>query len=97
MFDKGAKKAGRIPGAVNVDWAENVEGPNLVFKPEDELMRLYAAKGVTPDKQIVVHCAGGGRAAQSLFTLKLLAYRKVKIYYGSFGDYSGLPDVPIEK
>ena len=93
----GAKKAGRVPGAVNVEWKENVQGTDLVFKPADELKIMYTAKGVTPDKQIVVHCAGGGRAAQSLFTLKLLGYPKVKVYYGSFGDYSTLPDAPIEK
>lgn len=92
-----AAKAGRIPGAVNVEWKENVAGPNLEFKPADELRKLYAAKGITPNKEIVVHCASGGRAAQSLFTLKLLGYPKVKVYYGSFTDYSALPDVPIEK
>jgi thiosulfate/3-mercaptopyruvate sulfurtransferase len=93
----GAKKEGRIPGAVNVEWKENVSGPNLEFKPADELRKMYAEKGITPDKEIVVHCGGGGRAAQSLFTLKLLGYPKVKVYYGSFADYSALPDVPIDK
>jgi thiosulfate/3-mercaptopyruvate sulfurtransferase len=93
----GAKKAGRIPGAVNVEWKENVTGPNREFKSAEELRKMYAAKGITPDKEIVVHCGGGGRAAQSLFALKLLGYPKVKVYYGSFSDYSGLSDVPIEK
>jgi thiosulfate/3-mercaptopyruvate sulfurtransferase len=92
-----AKKAGRIPGAVNVEWKENVSGPDLEFKSAADLKRMYLAKGITPDKEIVVHCAAGGRAAQSLFTLKLLGYSKVKIYYGSFSDYSGLPNAPVEK
>jgi 3-mercaptopyruvate sulfurtransferase SseA len=39
----------------------------------------------------------GGRAAHSLFTLKLLGYPKVKVYYGSFSDYTSRPDAPIEK
>jgi thiosulfate/3-mercaptopyruvate sulfurtransferase len=90
-------KEGRVPGAINVEWKENVAGPNLEFKSADELKRLYTTKGITPDKEIVVHCASGGRAAQSLFTLKLLGYPKVKVYYGSFSDYTSLPDAPIEK
>ncbi len=61
IVSPGAAKAGRIPGAVNVEWKENVTGPYLEFKPADELRRMYAAKGITPDKQIVVHCASGGR------------------------------------
>jgi thiosulfate/3-mercaptopyruvate sulfurtransferase len=93
----GAKQAGRVPGAVHVEWKENVAGPNLEFKPAEELRRLYAAKGITPDKEIIVYCASGGRASQSLFTLKLLGYPRVTIYYGSFSDYTGLPGVPIEK
>jgi thiosulfate/3-mercaptopyruvate sulfurtransferase len=92
-----AKQAGRVPGAVNVNWQENVTGPNMEFKTADALRELYTAKGITPDKEIVVHCASGGRAAQSLFTLTLLGYPRVKVYYGSFSDYSALPNVPIEK
>lgn len=93
----GATKAGRIPGAVNVEWKENVTGPEMVFKPASALRAMYAAKGLTPDKRIVVHCASGGRAAQSLFTLKLLGYPHVRIYYGSFADYTSRPDAPVEK
>ena len=93
----GAKKEGRVPGAVNVEWKDNVTGANLEFKSAAVLKTMYEAKGITPDKQIVVLCAGGGRAAQSLFTLKLLGYPKVKVYYGSFSDYSALPDAPVEK
>lgn len=45
----------------------------------------------------VAHCASGGRAAVSLFTLELLGYPHIKIYYGSFADYSTHPDAPVEK
>ncbi|HLK61675.1 MAG TPA: sulfurtransferase [Chthonomonadaceae bacterium] len=93
----GALKAGRIPGAVNVEWKDNVTGPYMEFKPAAALRKMYAKKGITTDRQIVVHCASGGRAAESLFTLKLLGYPHIKIYYGSFADYSARPEEPIEK
>lgn len=93
----GEYGAARIPGAVNVDWRENVTGPDMVFKPADELKKLYASKGMTPDKEIITHCASGGRASQTLFTLKMLGYPKVRIYYGSFSDYTSRPDAPVEK
>ena len=51
----GAKAAGRIPGAVNVEWKLNVTGSEQVFKSAPELRQLYAARGITPDKQIVVY------------------------------------------
>ena len=93
----GATRAGRIPGAVNVEWKENVTGATLRFKPAAELRKLYQSKGITPDKQIVTHCASGGRAAQALFTLKLLGYPRVRIYYGSFADYSARPEAPVQQ
>lgn len=97
VLSPDARQEGRIPGTVNVEWKENVAGPNREFKPADELRAMYAAKGIMTEKEIVVHCGAGGRAAQSLFTLKLLGFPKVRIYYGSFRDYSNLPHVPIER
>jgi thiosulfate/3-mercaptopyruvate sulfurtransferase len=89
-------KTSRIPGAVNVEWKENL-GPEMTFKPATELLKLYEAHGITRDKEIVSHCASGARAAQTLFTLKLLGYPKVRIYYGSFSDYTSRPEAPLEK
>jgi thiosulfate/3-mercaptopyruvate sulfurtransferase len=93
----GATRTGHVPGAVHVDWTENVTGPHGVFKSAAELNRLYTSRGVTPDKEIVPYCATGGRASQTLFTLKLLGYPKVRLYYGSFSDYSSRPEAPVEK
>jgi thiosulfate/3-mercaptopyruvate sulfurtransferase len=93
----GATKAGRVPGAINVEWRENVTGPEMIFKPAAELRRLYASRGITPDKEIIAHCASGGRSAHTVFTLKLLGYPKVRNYYGSFSDYTARPDAPVEK
>lgn len=87
---------GRIPGAVHVEWKENVSGDTLLFKPAAELKKLYESKGVTPDKEVVTYCASGGRAAHSLFALKLLGYPKVKVYFGSFSDYTRR-NAPVEK
>ena len=88
---------GRIPGAVNVEWKENVSGPYLEFKPDAELRSLYAAKGITPDKEVVTYCASGARASHSLFALKILGYPRVRVYYGSWGDWSKRPGAPVEK
>ena len=89
-------KLGRVPGSINVEWKENVSGPFQTFKPAKELKKLYAEKGITPDKEIITYCATGGRASQSLFALRLLGYQKVKVYYGSWADYS-TRGAPIRK
>jgi thiosulfate/3-mercaptopyruvate sulfurtransferase len=93
----GAQRTGRVPGAVHIDWQQNVTGTNKVFKSAEELRALYIAKGITPDKEIVAYCASGGRASHSFFALTLLGYPKVRLYYGSFSDYSARPGAPVEK
>lgn len=51
----GAKKAGRIPNSVHVEWKENVTGPFQVFKSGPELRKLYESKGVPPDKEVFTY------------------------------------------
>lgn len=90
------KPGGRVPGAVNVEWLENLEPETLLFRGANDLRALYESRGVTPDKEIVTYCQSGGRASLSLFALHLLGYRRIKMYYGSFGDYSSR-NAPLEK
>jgi thiosulfate/3-mercaptopyruvate sulfurtransferase len=92
-----ARSKGHVPGAVHIDWRENLEADGVNFKPQSELHRLYADKDVTPDKEIVTYCASGGRASVSLFALTLIGYRKVRLYYGSYSDYATRPGAAFER
>ena len=66
------ERAGHIPRAVNLEWTELVEPATGLFKLAEEMRRLLDAKGLTPDKEIVSYCQGGGRAAHGVLALKLL-------------------------
>ena len=94
---EGAQRAGHVPGAANIPWATAVreDGP---FKDADELRELYAAKGITPDKDIIAYCRIGERSSHSWFVLhELLGYSRVRNYDGSWTEYGSLIGVPIEK
>ena len=92
-----AQRAGRIPGAVSVPWAQTVREDGT-FKSPDELRALYEAKGVTPDKDIVAYCRIGERSSHSWFVLhELLGYSRVRNYDGSWTEYGSMIGVPIEK
>ena len=91
------RSKGHVPGAVHLDWRDNLTEGGLEFKSQSELRKLYAAKGVTPDKEIVTYCASGGRASVSLFALTLIGYKKVRLYYGSYSDYAARPGATFEK
>ncbi len=91
-----AQRAGHIPGAANIPWAQaaNEDG---TFKSPEELRSLYAAKGVTGDKQIVAYCRIGERSSHTWFVLKeILGYPDVRNYDGSWTEWGSVIGAPIE-
>jgi thiosulfate/3-mercaptopyruvate sulfurtransferase len=92
-----AQRPGRIPGAASIPWGQTVREDGT-FKSADELRALYAAKGVTPDKDVIAYCRIGERSSHSWFVLReLLGYERVRNYDGSWTEWGSLIGVPIEK
>jgi thiosulfate/3-mercaptopyruvate sulfurtransferase len=94
---EGAQRAGHIPGAASVPWAQAVNEDGT-FKSEQELRELYSSKGVLGDDDIIAYCRIGERSAHTWFVLhELLGKDEVKNYDGSWTEWGNLVDVPIEK
>ncbi len=94
--NRGNKRAGHMPGAVHIEWVNNVEpAGERKIKSADDLRAMFEKAGVTPDKEIVTMCQGGIRAAQMAMTLTLLGYGRVRNYDGSFRDWGNRDDTPI--
>jgi thiosulfate/3-mercaptopyruvate sulfurtransferase len=94
---KFAEHAGRIPGAVNLDWFNVMDKErNMRLKPEAELRALMEERGLTNDKTIVTYCQGHHRSALTYFVLKVLGYPNIKGYPGSWSDWGNAEDLPIE-
>ena len=91
-----AKRGGRIPGAVHVEWTRNLDQDGA-FKPADELRAMYQNAGVTPDKEVITYCQGGYRAAHGYLALRLLGYPKVRNYTGSWKEWGDREDLPVER
>lgn len=87
-----ATRAGHIPNAINIDWQENTHGG--AFKKTEELSKIYSK--IPKNSMVVTYCQGGYRAAHSFVALKLLNYKKVKMYLGSWGEWGNKTNLPIE-
>jgi thiosulfate/3-mercaptopyruvate sulfurtransferase len=95
---EGAQRAGHIPGAASVPWAQAVREDGT-FKSADELEELYTTKGViSGETPIIAYCRIGERSAHTWFVLhELLGRDDVRNYDGSWTEWGNLVDVPIEK
>ena len=94
---EGAQRAGHVPGAANIPWASAVREDGT-FKDPDELRALYAAKGITEDRDVIAYCRIGERSSHTWFVLhELLGYKNVSNYDGSWTEWGNVVRVPIEK
>jgi thiosulfate/3-mercaptopyruvate sulfurtransferase len=87
-----AARAGHIPTAINIDWNDNLEQD--VFKSPDKLEQMYK---IPKDAEVITYCQGGYRASNSFVVLKMLGYKNVSMYLGSWGEWGNKLDLPIEK
>jgi len=87
-----AARKGHIPTAINIDWMQNVNDDGTMKSSED-LAKMY---NFSKDDEIVTYCQGGYRAANSFLALKMLGFKNVKVYLGSWGEWGNRLDLPVE-
>ncbi|MDX6672286.1 MAG: thiosulfate/3-mercaptopyruvate sulfurtransferase [Solirubrobacteraceae bacterium] len=94
---EGAQRAGHIPGAASVPWAQAVNEDGT-FKSAEQLEALYGDKGVLGGDPIIAYCRIGERSAHTWFVLhELLGRDDVKNYDGSWTEWGNMVAVPVEK
>jgi thiosulfate/3-mercaptopyruvate sulfurtransferase len=86
-------KTGHIEGAVSVPFNSTYDTQGR-FKSLDELRALFDAAGVKPGESVIAYCHLGQQATATMFAARLLGF-DVKLYDGSFEDWSRRPNAPV--
>ncbi|MGH7827135.1 MAG: sulfurtransferase [Candidatus Binatia bacterium] len=91
-----AARSGAIPGAVHIEWTENLDAGGK-FKSDAALKTMYEKAGITPDREVISYCQGGYRSAHSYVALRLIGFPSIRNYIGSWKEWGDRADLPIEK
>ncbi len=61
-----------------------------------ELQAECATVGIDADSTVYVYCFKGARASNTLVALKEAGVTDVRLYFGSWNEWSRNPELPIE-
>lgn len=89
-------KNGHIPGAFSLPWRSLMTKENAkAMKSDEELQQLISKFDITPDKTLLIYCGTGREATNEFLFFKFYTgYDKVRIYEGSFTEWSSYPENP---
>jgi thiosulfate/3-mercaptopyruvate sulfurtransferase len=89
-------RGGHIPGSLNLPY-ETLYRADGTLKPADELRQAMTGAGVDLDRPIVTTCGSGVTASVLALALHLLGRPDVAVYDGSWSEWGGRPDTPVER
>ena len=106
--DIRALRGGHIPNSINIPYEDNWQDPataiklgkkqvadnsGMALKNQTDLKKLYA--NLDPDKETVVYCQSGVRAAETAVVLKTLGFKKVKVYDSAWLGWGNNLNAPV--
>lgn len=92
-------RKGRIPGAVWIEWYRMMKptAEGQMMKSAEEVLAECATVGITTDTPVYLYCFKGARASNTFLALKEAGVKDVRIYFGSWNEWSRDMSLPIEE
>jgi thiosulfate/3-mercaptopyruvate sulfurtransferase len=92
--EKVYARAGRIPGSLNVPYANLIDDRANVFRSDSNLRASFSA-ALNGRERLILYCGGGVTAAGSALALTMLGVPNVAVYDGSLNEWSADAQLPL--
>ncbi len=89
-------RPGHMPGSLNLPFTELLDMKQKTMLPAEALRQAFDKAGVDLHKPVTTTCGSGVTAALLALGLHLLGHRQVAVYDGSWSEWAGRDDTPIE-
>ncbi|MDE2875660.1 MAG: sulfurtransferase [Gemmatimonadota bacterium] len=89
-------RSGHVPGSRNVPYADLVDLRTGLVIDDRTLARVLVRAGVDPGKRLVGTCGSGTSACAFAWKMACAGHRDVPIYDGSWSEWGGREDLPVE-
>lgn len=87
-------RSGHIPGSYSLPFTQLLN--NGCLKNRKELEQIFKSQGIDLQKPIITTCGSGVTAAVIILALAELGIDDAMLYDGSWSEWGGLPQMPVE-
>ena len=90
------QRSGHIPRSLNLPFPELFDNETKTWKSTSEISEAFSAAGVDFEKPLVTSCGSGVTACTLALGAYLVGHKETAIYDGSWVEWGGDHDLPIE-